>query len=124
MGRLMTFLARQIQDGVADIVYGVGVNENVSVVVDTSCKGTAYGGDFYVVMASHEPEECVKRTPLTYSDFKIWKVQEGETFDFSSRTSSSESYIRSVVDGVIDSDPYTPDSEKRSVATNNHKRAF
>jgi hypothetical protein len=44
---------------------------------------------------------------LTFSNFKIWKVLSGGTFDFQNRPTSGY-YLRSVNNGVISSDPYKP----------------
>ncbi|MFL6235174.1 MAG: hypothetical protein ACJ76N_18710 [Thermoanaerobaculia bacterium] len=43
--------------------------------------------------------------PLTYSNYKIWKVLPGGTFDLRNRPSNGY-YLRSVNNGVIDSNPY------------------
>lgn len=106
MGRLMAYLARQIQDGVAASAWGVAVNEVTSVVVDANGLARVMGdGPAYFVLADHAPEVCAARTPLTYSNFKIWKVTSGGTFDLRSRPTTGY-YVRSVTSGVIDSNPY------------------
>jgi cyanophycinase-like exopeptidase len=105
MGRLMVFVARQIQDGKASTAYGVGVNEGVSVVMDKNGLAQAYGGSFYVVLGDHVPEQCASRKALTFSNFKIWEVTAGSTFDFAHRPTTGY-YLRSVTNGVISSDPY------------------
>ncbi len=106
MGRLMAFLARQIQDGRAPSALGVAVDEATSVVVDETGLARVMGaGPAYFVLADHVPEVCVARTPLTYSGFKIWKVASGGTFDLRLRPTTGF-YTRSVTSGVLSASPY------------------
>lgn len=106
MGRLMSYLARQIKDGVTTSALGIGVNEVTSVVVDANGLARVMGdGPAYFVLADHVPEVCAARTPLTYSNFKIWKVASGGTFDLQSRPTTGYT-TRSVTNGVISSNPY------------------
>jgi cyanophycinase len=106
MGRLLAFLARQIKDGRATSALGVAVNEVTSVVVDRNGIATVMGdGPAYFVLADHMPEVCLSGTPLTYSNYKIWKVNTGGTFDLRNRPSTGY-YTRSVSNGVISADPY------------------
>ncbi|HWM90818.1 MAG TPA: Type 1 glutamine amidotransferase-like domain-containing protein [Thermoanaerobaculia bacterium] len=106
MGRTMSFIARQIKDGRAANALGVAVNEVTSVVVDRNGLATVMGdGPAYFVLGDHMPEVCQSGTPLTYSNFKIWKVPAGGTFDLHNRPTSGF-YLRSVNNGVISSNPY------------------
>lgn len=106
MGRTMAFLARQIQDGRAASALAVAVEEATSVVVDRNGLATVMGdGPAYFVLADHAPEACRARTPLTYSNFKIWKVASGGTYDLRNRPTTGF-YTRSVTNGVISADPY------------------
>jgi cyanophycinase-like exopeptidase len=106
MGRTMAFVARQIKDGKAASALAVAVNEATSVVVDKNGLATVIGaGPAYFVLGDHAPEVCLAGTPLTYSNFKIWKVAAGGTFDLRSRPSAGY-YLRSVTNGVISSNPY------------------
>lgn len=105
MGRTLAFLARQIQDGKA-AAWGVAVNEATSLEVDKNGRATVVGdGPAYFILADHAPEVCRPKVPLTYSNYKIWKVLPGGTFDLRNRPSSGY-YLRSVNNGVIDADPY------------------
>jgi len=106
MGRTMSFIARQIQEGRAASVLGVAVNEVTSVVVDRNGLATVMGdGPAYFVLGDHAPEVCLAGTPLTYSNFKIWKVLPGGTFNLQNRPTTGY-YLRSVTNGVISSNPY------------------
>lgn len=107
MGRLMTFVARQIKDGKTSAAYGLGIDEGAVIVIGPSGLGTLYGGSAYVVLGDHTPEQVLSRTPLTFSNFKIWKIAPGGTFNFASRPTSGY-YLRSVTNGVIGGDAYNP----------------
>ncbi|HSK75072.1 MAG TPA: Type 1 glutamine amidotransferase-like domain-containing protein [Thermoanaerobaculia bacterium] len=106
MGRTMAFIARQIKDGKAASALAIAVNEVTSVVVDRNGLATVMGdGPAYFVLGDHMPEVCVAGSPLTFSNYKIWKVPSGGTFDLKNRPTTGF-YLRSVTNGVISSNPY------------------
>jgi len=106
MGRIMAFIARQIKDGVAKSALGIAVSEDTSVVVEKNGRAKVMGrGPAYFILGDRTPEVCEKRTPLTYSNYKIWKVKSGDTFNLKNRPTTGY-YLRSVKRGRIDSDPY------------------
>ncbi|MGQ4648799.1 Type 1 glutamine amidotransferase-like domain-containing protein [Lyngbya aestuarii] len=82
MGRLMTFIARKLKEDQAASVLGIGIDEGTSVVVDSKGLAQVQGeGKTYFVLGDHKPEECEPGVPLTFSDYKIWQLGSGETFD-------------------------------------------
>lgn len=106
MGRTLAFIARQIKDGKATSALAVAVNEVTSVVVDRNGLATVMGdGPAYFVLGDHMPEVCVSGSPLTFSNYKIWKVPAGGTFDLRNRPTTGY-YLRSVTNGVISANPY------------------
>jgi cyanophycinase-like exopeptidase len=106
MGRTLAFVARQIQDGRAPSALAVAVNEATSVVVDRNGLATVMGdGPAYFVLGDHAPEVCQAGTPLTFSNYKIWKVPAGGTFDLRNRPTTGF-YLRSVTNGVLSADPH------------------
>jgi cyanophycinase len=106
MGRAMAFVARQIQDGRAPSALAVAVDEKTSLVVDRSGMATVLGaGAAYFILGDHVPEVCQPRMPLTYSNFKIWRVEAGRHFNLRNRPTRGY-YQRSVDNGVITRDPY------------------
>jgi cyanophycinase len=106
MGRTMAWLARQIRDGRASSALGFAVNEATSVVVDRNGLARVMGnGPAYFVLADHFPEVCEPDTPLTYSNFKIWKVPAGGAFDLANRPTTGF-YLVSVNAGALSGDPY------------------
>ncbi|MBO1332313.1 hypothetical protein [Streptomyces sp. VRA16 Mangrove soil] len=108
MGRLMSFAARAVKDGLTagGKAWGVGVDEGGgSLYLDAQGKATLYGADAYVVLADHQPEKAVAGQPLTYKGFKIWHLKPGATFDFAQRPTCGY-YQRSVTDGRPDTGLY------------------
>jgi cyanophycinase len=106
MGRIMAFIARQIQDGAANSVLGIAISEETSLVIDKYGIAKVIGrGSVYFVLGDHPPEVCQPRTPLTYYDYKIWRVSRGEVFDLLNPPNKGY-YFRSVKRGRFDSDPY------------------
>lgn len=106
MGRIMAFIARQIQDGKSQRALGIAISEETSVVVDKYGMAKVIGrGAAYFVLGDHPPEVCKPRTPLTFSDYKIWRVPRGETFDLKNIPTRGY-YLRSVKRGRFSSDPY------------------
>jgi cyanophycinase len=105
MGRLMAFLARQIKDGRSETALGIAVSEATSVVVDENGLAKVMGNTAYFVLADHLPETCEPNMPLSYSNFKIWKVTQGQTFDLRNRPTTGF-YNISISNGVLSGNPY------------------
>ncbi|MDH6059380.1 Type 1 glutamine amidotransferase-like domain-containing protein [Chrysosporum bergii ANA360D] len=106
MGRIMAFIARQIQDGVSKSVLGIAISEETSIIVDKFGMAKIMGrGAAYFVLGDHPPEVCKPRTPLTYYDYKIWRVPRGDTFNLKNLPTRGY-YFRSVKGGRFSSDPY------------------
>lgn len=106
MGRLMVFLARQIKDGRAASVLGIAANEATSVVVDADGYARVMGdGNAYFVLANHQPEVCEPNRPLTFSNYRIWRLRDGDTFDLRA-TPTTGYYQVSVNNGVLSGNPY------------------
>ncbi|HEY0005302.1 MAG TPA: hypothetical protein VGB17_10880 [Pyrinomonadaceae bacterium] len=106
MGRTMAFVARQIKDGKSASAMSIAANEATSLVVDKNGLATVMGnGPVYFVLGDHMPEVCAAGTPLTFSNFKIWRVQTGGTFDLKNRPTTGY-YLVSVNNGQLSSNPY------------------
>lgn len=106
MGRLLAFLARQIQDRKTSSVLGIAINEKTSVVLNKNGMAIVMGeGPAYFILADHPPEQCKPKKPLTFSNYKFWKVETDGTFDLKNRPTSGY-YLRSVTNGKFSSDPY------------------
>lgn len=109
MGRTMAFVARALKDGLTTggSAWGVGVEQGGgSLFVDKNGLATEFGQDAYVVLGDHTPEKAVAGQPLTFSNYKIWRLTPGTTFDFKNRPACGY-YRRSVTNGVTDPNLYT-----------------
>ncbi|MDQ3908170.1 MAG: peptidase S51 [Acidobacteriota bacterium] len=106
LGRTLAFLARQIADGKYRRVLGVAVERETSLVVDRKGIARVLGkGPAYFILADHRPEVCEPGVPLTYSDYKVWKVGRGGTFDLAHRPTAGY-YTISVERGKLSPDAY------------------
>ncbi|MFB6231703.1 MAG: cyanophycinase [Salinibacter sp.] len=108
MGRLITFVARQMKATGANAFFGLGVNEGAALVVDSAGVGTVYGGRAYLVHGGHSPERVEPGTPLTYADVQIVRLPRGTTYDLTERP-LDQAYTRSVEAGSLSANPYRPD---------------
>jgi cyanophycinase-like exopeptidase len=106
IGRTFAFVARLIRDGRARRVLAVAVDEKTAVLVDRKGLARTVGASAaYFILGDHPPETCEPGKPLTYSDFKIWKVTPGGTFDLRRRPKTGH-YLVSVHQGKLSRDPY------------------
>ncbi|PTA45503.1 hypothetical protein [Micromonospora sp. RP3T] len=108
MGRTIAFVARAVKDGLVTggKAWGVGVEEGASLYVDRAGRATLSGPSAYVVLGDHQPEVAVSGQPLTYTGVKIWKLTNGQSYDFANRPTCGY-YLRSVRAGVPDSSLYS-----------------
>ncbi|MBV9233674.1 MAG: cyanophycinase [Candidatus Eremiobacteraeota bacterium] len=115
LGRLVAFLARILHDGVltpAPTVYGLGVDEASSVVVDPDGVATLLNGEggrgAYLLRADAAPH-LVPGEPLRYTVNVSHVARNGERFDLL-RKRTSEPWYPVTVDGTsatyYDRDPY------------------
>ena len=106
MGRLITFLARIVNDGWAGQARGIGINERTALVVDRHGIATLHGeGPVYFLQTPGLPEVCEKSTPLTYQDLAVYRLSEpGAQFDLAEWSSDEgTAYTLSAEEGVLSS---------------------
>ena len=90
MGRLSTFMGRQVQDGFAQPdMLGIGVDDGAALVIDKKGIGTRLGesgpGAVYVLRGG-PPTRAVAKSPLKYADLHLVKLARAEhQFDFGKR---------------------------------------
>ena len=102
-GRSVVFLARSFA---GKPLYGIGVDEDTSVVVTPDRKGKVFGpGAAYLLLVDHPAAVLERGKPLTYRDLKVWKFTLGQTIDFSHRPTTGFRSL-DVVDGKLSADPY------------------
>jgi cyanophycinase len=105
MGRLITFLARIIQDKSARQVSGIALDEQTAFLMEPDGSGSVVGvSTVYFLRSPGKPEVCKDHTPLTYDSVSVYRISAGETFNVSNWTGNGgTAYEISAVDGVLQS---------------------
>lgn len=105
MGRLLTFLARIVQDGWASTARGVGIDERTALAMEPDGSAVVFGsGAAYLLQTPGAPEVCQPKTDLTYHDISVYRVSGSATFNFATWTGTGgTAYTLSVDNGVVTS---------------------
>jgi len=103
LGRLLTFMARLLQDGWTRDAKAIAVDQEAAFALDPSGKGSVMGkGAVYFLRASDPPATCRAGAPLTFSKIAVYKEAAGESFDLTVwKGDGGTAYELSVKDGVI-----------------------
>jgi|HubBroStandDraft_1064217.scaffolds.fasta_scaffold02096_3 cyanophycinase len=103
MGRLVTFLARIIQDGNAKQVSGIATNENTAFLMEADGSGTIAGSSTaYFLRTPGPPEVCQPNTPLTYDNVSVYRVHAGDTFNIMTWTGTGgTAYTLTAITGAL-----------------------
>lgn len=115
MGRLMAFLCRQLAEGRTGSAWGVGIEADSAMLLNREGMASVYGSVAYVVQADRAPEVCEENAPVSYSGYKIWRLDSGSHYDFAHRPSHGFRRI-DVEQGVLSADPYQAAEEDAVVA--------
>ena len=90
MGRVVTFLARLVEDAWSAQVNAIGVDEQIAVLITPDGIGQVVGntsiGAAYVLRSNGRPETCDPRIPLTYRGLGGFRLPVGSTFNFTEFT--------------------------------------
>ncbi len=108
MGRLVTFLARILQDGWAENARGIGVSEKTALGVEANGKVTLFGltnsSAAYFLSTPGPPQVCQAGTPLTYLDVEVYRITAGSSFDLGTwHGTGGTAYTASAVAGSLTS---------------------
>jgi cyanophycinase len=112
MGRLVTFLARIVQDGWAPQAKGIAVDELTALLVEADGSATVVDnrgptdrGSVCFLRTPGKPELCQPNQPLTYQDvagYRIRASDAGESFNLSTWTGAGgTTYTVSVKAGTV-----------------------
>ncbi|MDH3364418.1 MAG: clostripain-related cysteine peptidase [Thermoplasmata archaeon] len=111
MGRLVTFLARIVEDGWSDVAMGIGIDEKTALGVDENGDVTVFSlpgyttGSVYMLRTPGPPDVCDPNTPLTYTGVSVYRISAGATFNLATWTGEGGTgYTLSAIDGVLYSD--------------------
>lgn len=104
MGRLVTFLARIIQDGWATEAKGIGIDVETAVAVDNGIASLLGSGDAYFLRTPGMPETCQSKTPLTFRGVPVQRMSGTNTFNLRNwNGNGTTNYTLSVEDGILTS---------------------
>jgi cyanophycinase len=85
MGRLLVFMARILQDGWAQKIRAIAIEEDASVLLEPDGTANVAGkGPAYFLEATTAPTICKHKTPLTMSAIKVHKAPKGARFNIQS----------------------------------------
>ena len=101
LGRLLVFLARILQDGWADQVRAIAVDEDAAVLIEPDGKSKVIGGAAYFLEAKNRPETCQRKTPLQFKGIAAHRATKGMSFDVAKWKGEGDNYTLSVVDGKV-----------------------
>ncbi|HKX94582.1 MAG TPA: cyanophycinase [Methylibium sp.] len=108
MGRLVTFLARMVQDGFVPLAAtrGIGIDEHAALVIDGGSAPSARvmgSGAAYLLQPSIAPTTVLARQPLTFYGIGVRKAT-AASGSFSLWSGALPSYHLDAVSGVLTSD--------------------
>ncbi|MGE5701885.1 MAG: cyanophycinase [Clostridia bacterium] len=112
MGRFLTFIARNIQDGYesATSAKGIAVNEQTALLVESDGTATVIAQPgapdpaVYMAKSNQAPTVCQSGTPLTFTNVSIVKLVAGESFNLNTWSGPGGfSYTLNVNNGVVTS---------------------
>ena len=105
MGRDLAFLCRIADNGWSAAPRGVAVDEQTALLIDGSGHATVVGNStVYFLQAPGLPQVCAAKTPLTYDNIAVQRINASGSFDFSTWTATgATTYSVSADAGVLSS---------------------
>jgi cyanophycinase len=105
MGRLLVFMARILEDGWAQKVRAIAVEEDAAVLLEPDGSATVAGaGPAYFLEAATMPTICKHKTPLTMSAIKVHRAPKNARFNIQTWSGTNgEDYTLEVNAGQIKS---------------------
>lgn len=105
MGRLITFMARIIQDGSAKQVSAIATDEGTAFLMEADGSGKIAGsGAAYFLRTAGPPEACRANVPLTYRDISVYRAHAGDRFNIDTWTGTGGAgYTLSAIAGTLQS---------------------
>lgn len=103
MGRLVTFMARVVNDGWTSTARGIGVDVETALLVENG-QATRVGlGAAYFMQTVGLPQVCAPKTPLTYLNVGVQRLSGTGSFDLNnwSGYGSTTNYSVSAVNGAL-----------------------
>lgn len=106
LGRLLVFMARILQDGWAERVRAIAVDENAAFLLEPDGEGKVVGGPVYFLQADKKPQKCERKMPLQFSGVSVRKILPGQSFNVKTwKSAEGETYGLTVVGGSVQAVP-------------------
>jgi cyanophycinase len=81
MGRLVTFMARVVNDGWTNGARGIGVDVETALLVENGQATRVGAGSAYFLQTVGLPQVCAPKTPLTYQNIGVQRLSGAGSFD-------------------------------------------
>ncbi|GAB3470011.1 hypothetical protein GCM10027321_39970 [Massilia terrae] len=103
MGRLVTFLARVVNDGWTSMARGVGIDVETALLVENGQATRVGAGSAYFLQTVGLPQVCAPKTPLTYLNLGVQRLSGTGSFDLNNWAGygSTVNYSVSAVKGDL-----------------------
>ena len=103
MGRLVVFLARILEDGWAQRVRAIAVDEGGAIVLEADGQAKVIGsGPAYFLEATKPPDVCRPKTPLSFRPVSVQRTPAGARFNVRTwKGTGGDAYQLSAVNGEI-----------------------
>ena len=84
MGRDLAFLCRIYTNGWSNAPRDIAIDERTALLIDVAGKATVVGSStVYFMQAPGAPQVCQPKTPLTYDNIGVYRIDASGTFDLS-----------------------------------------
>jgi cyanophycinase-like exopeptidase len=105
MGRDLAFLWRIFLNGWSSMPRTISIDERTALLIDASGKGSVVGsGTAYFLQAPGGPQVCQSKTPLTYQNIVLYRINSSGSFHLSTwKGSGGVSYTVSSNTGALSS---------------------
>lgn len=105
MGRDLAFMCRVVLNGWSTAPRDIAIDEQTALLIDASGNGTVVGNStVYFVQAPGAPELCQSKTPLTYQNIAVYRINAGGTFNLGTwHGTGGVAYAVSATNGVLSS---------------------
>lgn len=105
MGRDLAFLCRIYQNSWSTLPRDIAIDEATALLIDPNGRATLVGSSTaYFLQATGGPQVCQSKTPLTYQNINVYRINSSGTFNLQQWTGNGgTSYQVSATAGVLSS---------------------
>ncbi len=105
MGRDLAFLCRLVLNGWSSAPRDIAIDEQTALLIDASGNGTVVGNStVYFMQAPGAPQLCQAKTPLTYQNIAVYRINASGNFNLNTwQGSGGITYSVSATNGVLSS---------------------